>query len=257
MIAGASSPRAATVIATGATLVTAVVGLSLLGRADLAAPPITSVDGWRSWFDARDPAVAVFALVRLVALWIAWYLLVVLVLGLLARLFRWRSAARAVDAVTPPGLRRVTAALFGIGLVGVTAGPLAGEGGGAPTETLVVLDALAPAGPPESLVPLDDEAGVSGGEATLSMLPPDKRHRVEEPAPPPLETWIVRAGDHLWSIAEAHLTEVMGRPPTDAETAPYWRLLIEHNRSRLSHPDQPDLLFVGQSVELPDPGPSR
>ncbi len=253
MTADDTRSRPGAVAAAGTALVVVVVGLSLLGRGDLAPPPLTSIDGLRSWFDARDPAVAVFAVLRLVALGVASYLLAVLVLGVVARLSRSRSAERAVDAVTPLGLRRVAAALFGIGLVGVTAGPLAGDDGAAPTETLVVLDRGAATGPTETLAPLDDEAGRAEGEATLSLLPPVKLHHVEAPAPPPLETWIVQPGDHLWSIAESHLAEVMGRQPTDSEIAPYWRQVIEHNRSRLSDPAHPDLLFVGESIELPAP----
>jgi hypothetical protein len=112
---------------------------------------------------------------------------------------------------------------------------------------------------------LDDGAG-STGSATLSLLPADKRHRIDSstfvsppgspsvpaPAPaPPLDTWSVERGDHLWAIAASHLTEALGREPSDAEIVPYWRRLIERNRARLADPGQPDLLFVGQQIELP------
>jgi LysM domain len=243
--------RLAVPVAATAILVTAIAGLLLLGRGELSAPPITtltSIDALRAWFDARSPAVAVFALMRLGCLGLAGYLLALVVLGLLAGVTRSSAVLRAADAATPPGLRRATAALFGVGLMGAASGPLVNDGGAA-TETLVVVDRLAPGEPTEVLVPLDEEPEATDGWATLSLRPPEK----VVPATPATERWTVQRGDHLWSIAESHLGDVLGRPPTDAEIAPYWRRLIEHNRSRLHDPREPDLIFVGQVFELPPP----
>ncbi|HEX2038150.1 MAG TPA: hypothetical protein VHF47_00295 [Acidimicrobiales bacterium] len=77
------------------------------------------------------------------------------------------------------------------------------------------------------------------------------------PAPPPGgDTWTVERGDHFWSIAERVLTDAWQRPPTDAETDPYWRVLVEANRDRLADRDNPDLLFAGQVLAVPAP-PTR
>jgi len=39
--------------------------------------------------------------------------------------------------------------------------------------------------------------------------------------------------------------------PTDAEVEPYWRRLIDLNRSRLVDPGNPDLIFPTQVFDLP------
>jgi hypothetical protein len=80
-------------------------------------------------------------------------------------------------------------------------------------------------------------------------------------APPPVgdgsavpgvgaDTWEVGAGDHFWGIAETVLARTWGRPPTDAETARYWRALIDRNAGRLAVPGNPDIVLVGQVLEL-------
>jgi nucleoid-associated protein YgaU len=52
----------------------------------------------------------------------------------------------------------------------------------------------------------------------------------------------VQPGDHLWNIAER---------TAPADVATYWRRLVELNRPRLADPDNPDLLFPGDVVVLP------
>jgi len=44
-----------------------------------------------------------------------------------------------------------------------------------------------------------------------------------------------------------------GALPTDAEIVPYWRRLIEANRSELAHRDNPDLIFPAQVFVVPAP----
>jgi hypothetical protein len=65
------------------------------------------------------------------------------------------------------------------------------------------------------------------------------RHRVEH-------------GDNLWSIAEAVVTAYDGGEPDQRTIAAYWLRLIERNRANLADPDDPDLLFCGQWLDLPD-----
>ena len=66
-------------------------------------------------------------------------------------------------------------------------------------------------------------------------------------------SWSVRPGDHFWAVAERVLSTAWGRAPADAEVDPYWRVLIQANRSRLHDPDNPDLLFPGQILTVPVP----
>lgn len=72
----------------------------------------------------------------------------------------------------------------------------------------------------------------------------------ETEAPVPVEAVVVK-GDHLWGIAEHALARHLDRSPTDAEVAPYWRRLVETNRSRLVDPSNPDLIYAGQRFVLP------
>lgn len=71
------------------------------------------------------------------------------------------------------------------------------------------------------------------------------------PSTPPIPEVVTRPGDHLWGIAEATLATHLQRPPSASEVAPYWRRLVEANRSRLVDPSNPDLIYAGQRFELP------
>nr|MBO2498495.1 hypothetical protein [Acidimicrobiia bacterium] len=62
---------------------------------------------------------------------------------------------------------------------------------------------------------------------------------------------VVEPGDNLWVIAERRLADVLGRPPRDSETAPYWMRVVEENRGRIRSGD-PDLIFPGEEIVLPD-----
>lgn len=67
---------------------------------------------------------------------------------------------------------------------------------------------------------------------------------------------VVRPGDHIWKLAEERMREVLGRTPDDSEVAPYWRKVIDENRSRLRSAD-PDLIFPGEEIVLPPPDAPR
>ena len=87
------------------------------------------------------------------------------------------------------------------------------------------------------------------GTVTMHQLPSGQ----PAPAGSSAHRWTVEPGQCFWSIAEAVLTEHLGRPPTDPEVVPYWRRLIEANRNELAHRDNPDLVFPGQRFAVPAP----
>ena len=64
-------------------------------------------------------------------------------------------------------------------------------------------------------------------------------------------------GDNLWAIAETVVAAGDGREPDQRTIAEYWLRLIERNRVNLADPDDPDLLFCGQWLDLPDRSPDR
>jgi tRNA A-37 threonylcarbamoyl transferase component Bud32 len=103
---------------------------------------------------------------------------------------------------------------------------------------------------PES-TPADDLA-VTTTATPATVAPTTTPVPPQEPRSPTAEReHVVERGEHLWGIAEAELEHRLGRAPTDAEIAPYWRFVVAVNRDRLADPEEPDLIFSGQSILLP------
>ena len=84
-------------------------------------------------------------------------------------------------------------------------------------------------------------------DATLPT-PAEEDSDTEEEAPGEV---VVEPGDHFWSIAQEALQQVWGRQPTSSEIAGYWRQVIDVNRPRLLPPYDPNLIFPGQTFQLP------
>jgi hypothetical protein len=63
-------------------------------------------------------------------------------------------------------------------------------------------------------------------------------------------TWLVRPGDHLWSISGEHLAIVLDRAPTPEEHARYWVHVIDGARPVIRSGD-PDLIYPGEEIPLP------
>lgn len=64
-----------------------------------------------------------------------------------------------------------------------------------------------------------------------------------------LDSWIVQPGDHLWGIAAATVAERGGAEDHMTVTR-YWLKLIEFNSDAVG--DDPDLIYPGQVIRLPD-----
>ena len=72
-------------------------------------------------------------------------------------------------------------------------------------------------------------------------------------APPATVT--VAEGDSFWSIAvDLATAATAGRTPTEAEVVSVWASVVDANRDRLVEPGNPDLLLVGQTLDV---GPAR
>lgn len=287
------SPRRGSGVCLGLAWIVALVAtlfaLHALGRGELATPPLASLDRLRAWLDDRGTVTGAFALVRLVALVLAWYLLAVTLLGLLARLVDSPSLVRVADLTTIPLVRRLLGTIVGVGLSASTAalaaapllsqahhGPVVASPGRAnaeapgaelaggeivlrrlPTDSTVVMKRVIQPDDDDdddtaTMQVTDDTATmrVIEGTATMSVVGPD---RPAPPPPPALATWSVRAGDHFWGVANSVLSQSWARQPSEAEVTPYWHLLVEYNRGRLVDPSNPDLIYPGQVFELPPP----
>ncbi len=228
-------------------LLSALVGLHLLGSGALAPPPLTrGGTALQRWLETRDPAVAAFAVIRGGVAIAAWYLLGTALAGVAVRTVGAARAASAIDAMSLPAARRLLQAAAGLSLtvsaVGATTALTAPAGpAGAPVRRAADED-------PVMMFSLPEE------EVVMVRLPDDAPAPSAAPLPDS-GAWTVRPGDHFWRVAEGVLTSVWHRSPSDRETTPYWRQMVETNRSRLVDPTNPDLLIPGQVIELPDPPP--
>lgn len=236
-----------------------VIALHLAGSSDYAVPLRSIGD----WLGATDPAVVLVAVARLSALVIGYWLLTTTVLYAIAHLLGWHGLAGLLRWVTLPVVRRV---VQGVTAVSLTSASLLGPA------TVSVAPVLAQG----SEIAQGDDTDTSGGEDGEAE-PGDGD---EAPAPPdyPLDaagwpdlgddsdfwrpsalpapqitgdgTYPVVAGDHLWSIAEIHLRQAVGRDVTEDEICQYWVRLIEANRATIRSGD-PDLIYPHEQLTLP------
>jgi hypothetical protein len=219
----------------------------------LATPPVTDQAAFSNWLARRGGIVAGFALLRVAALAVAAYLVLVTLLGWAARVTRRPGLVRLATLSTAPALRTLLTSIAGVGLTASAAtlavGAHIGAGPSAidqPAPEGLVLERL-PDRSPMVIQRIDDDPD-GGGTATMRVVP------IEASAPPlprSATTWVVEPGDSLWSRSASALSVAWGRPPTDAEITPYWLTMVEANRSQLADPANPDLIFVNQTFVLP------
>lgn len=253
-------PLVAWLVALGA----AIVAFTAMGSGPLAAPPVTDPGAWGRWAAAREPVVATVAVLRLVVLALAWYLVGVTTVGAVARLARMGSLVRLADMLSVPVVRRVLQTSLGVGLATavVTASapglvtprptaPAAAAATADPVDRTPTMQPLAGADPaPPGMRPLAPADPTTPQPTSPDPTPTDTRPFATDEAA--ADTWTVATGDHLWAIAESHLRDTLGSTPSDEVVASYWRRLVEANRGRLVDPDDPDLIVPGQRFVLPD-----
>jgi hypothetical protein len=224
-----------------------------LGGGPLGAPDLRQPSTWSAWAQARTAPDAVMAVLRLVVLGLAVYLLVVTLLAVALRLGDAGRAVSVLDVLTLPFVRSVVNAGLGVGLVGATVAGVSAQPGvsRAPTPADAAIVTVEEAAAPPTIA---EEPTTT---TTSTSIPDRSRRDVGPPGAPvatgtaSAPTWTVAPGDHLWSIAERSLAATAGRAPAEEEVVPYWRALVEANRHVLADPDNPDLLFAGQVLSLP------
>ena len=226
----------------------AVLVLQWMGTGPLGVPSILEPDAWSAWASSRDAVTIAFALLRLLTLVVAWYLLGVTVVGIAARLVRSTRMVRVADGMTVPAVRRVLQSALGAGLA--AAALTAGSADGAPAVPPPAVAAATLPAEEIAMTPLLDEQVVMAPlEPAPAARPPGAPASTESPE----RHWTVEPGDHFWSIAEQVLSQALGRPASDAETTAYWERLIAANRSALLDAGNPDLIVPGQTFRLPPP----
>lgn len=197
-------------------------------------------DPW-DWLAHAETEVALAAVFRLVALAAVCWVLSSSAVYAAGRLLGARPAS--IDWLSIGPIRRTVDTLVAGSLVVTTMAPA-----GAAVDPL-------PAPPPATaeMAGAVDPAYVPVPAGRSDPAPPMEAESADDPEPPedpPADEVAVQAGDDLWKLAEDRLAATLGRPPTDAEVAPYWVRVVENNRGRLRS-GNPDLIFPGERVWMP------
>ncbi|MGH8906641.1 MAG: LysM peptidoglycan-binding domain-containing protein [Egibacteraceae bacterium] len=242
-----------------AALAAAIAILILMGRSGLQTPSVLDPAAWPAWASGRHPLDVAFALLRLVGLAGAWYLLGVTTIGMVARLLCWGRLVRVADVLTVPWVRGLLQGALGLGLAtaavtGATIGSSVGDRG-AEVALEMQVRGIAVADIEQATDPATMEQQPPPAIAPdVPAVAPDVPDVPAESAPADQPgAYEVQPGDHFWSIAERALADSWGRAPSDDEIVPYWQQLIEINRGDLVDPGNPDLILPGQTFTVPAP----
>jgi nucleoid-associated protein YgaU len=229
---------------------------------------------------SADPVAVILAAMAAAAELVGGYLLVTVLLRMAAALpgLAGALARQASDLVTLPLVRRaLDGAIGGALLLQVAVGPaMPAHGAAAATISRPQAVVAAAHTAPADAIASTAAAALTAGDHGADHLPQDVMGtEARPPSPPspdttlvPLPGWlggvperaappgshsqpepavhVIRHGDTLWAIAEAHL-------PSGLRTNPvidrYWRQLYAANRNVLG-PD-PDLIFPGTRITVP------
>ena len=248
-------------------LISMEIGLvDLLYRLDslpFLRTPGADPPAWRIWLASTPPQDAVAAVLRLAATAAAWWLLATTGLYLAARLTRVPAMVRTLEWTTPRAVRRLIDRAVALSVIASLAGGTAAFArGGNPPAPVVVVAGILPhpgTGPgaqprpsPEPLpVPLPPAASVPPAVPLPPVAPVPEHSALREGAAQsgPPDRYTVQRGDNLWTIAANHLAD-LGVTRSNGRIAPYWKELIQDNRSGLRS-GNPDLIFPGETVTLP------
>jgi hypothetical protein len=151
------------------------------------------------------------------------------------------SSSPPVDTTVPIGASIVTATTVTIPLTVPDPGLIVTATTAAPAAPL--------AGPPGGTAPSPVASDASGPPASGVGEPATSPTR--DPGGAVGRTWVVRPGEHLWSIARRVVEDATGQPASEAAIAPYWETLVAANRTRMPVPANPDLLFPGDRLVVP------
>ena len=93
------------------------LGLLLaLGDGRLAAPPLSDPAAWSAWASGRDPFEVAGVVLRLLALGLAWYLVGITSISVLARALRLARLVRLADALSFGPVKVLAQQAVGVGL---------------------------------------------------------------------------------------------------------------------------------------------
>ncbi len=251
----------------------AVLVLHLLGGREFLQ---VDWSNFSRWLDSTPVEDVIAAGLRIVALAIAYWLLLSTLAYVIASLSRRAAAIRATSWMMLPPIRRLVSRSVALSIAAssivVPLGPAVADlalGWRASTMAVEVdVDGvIRPLGSGASAEEGSDDDEGTGDEVLLpphlrspaDPLADDEPVAVPEPEPDPgaaLDPTVshihkVLRGEHLWSIASQHLEVVSGRINlAEREIAPYWIRVMDANRSTIRSGD-PDLIYPGEQIVLP------
>lgn len=262
-VAVRSSPGRLAVAAGAAVTLAGLVGAVALIR-HLGGPLGASFDDGVGVADLPHAVVVAITVIRFAAIAACLYGIALSAATLAAVATRRPDLARLAARLAPARFRHSLVVLIGVGMLVSASGPRsgtmaapAGASGSVPPTWAGTAAATTTSTPPTAATPPTTAAtpptaapAAATSHAATTPSTPDAAVAPTAPGALPL-LWVIEPGDHLWSIAETTLTDRLGRAPSDAEIAPYWSAIIELNRDSFVDRDNPDLVHVGQVIELP------
>jgi len=264
-----------TVARVGVLLAGETAAVAVLHR--LGAEPGFALPGAdvAAWLRRTPPIDATSAILRVVALAAAWWLLASTLWWLLVAL---RPAGGVRGRLAMPGTRRLVEVALALTIVGGTAltGPAAGArpaaSGAPPPATTAPVLVLGHVDRRDETLPTTTSttpAGVRTGRTELAAVPsPPTATFVPHPTSPPAPSaapapapavpapprlHVVAPGENLWTIAAQVVGGATGRPAPAvpaAEVAPYWLALCDANRATVRSGNV-GLIFPGEVLQLP------
>jgi nucleoid-associated protein YgaU len=212
----------------------------------------------RGWLSSSPPEDVLLATARLTALVAVGGVLLLSALYLVAVAAHLPRAASVVGRFVPSAIPR---AVDGVAASAVSACLVLGSPAGAQSADQPSAEVLAP----PAYVPVPAGDGPAAGAAApgssvfleLNSEVPPPEHTGEVPpvtrraakVGQPVVEHVVEPGEHLWGIAERHLSARLGRVPTVQELVPFWLKVCEANRLSLLSGD-PNLIYPGEVILL-------
>jgi hypothetical protein len=221
------APRIVSLAGLLAAEAAAAATLRRLGRVPGFALPHHGIGRWA----LHAPTEDLFAVsARLIGLGLAWWMVAATALSIARRVVPGCRRLRALDAVTPAGLRNALDRALAFG-IGASLGLASVHPAGATTLDVPVLRVPTPV------------TTLTVPAATAAPTQPPTAPGVAE------AVVVVRPGDNLWLIATRALRGA-GQPTGASEVAPYWGRIIAANTAHLRSRD-PNLIFPGERIVLP------